>query len=242
MPVFERECGLDGGHLVGAMTCRSLTDHEIRLIDAALIEQRRFRERLFFLFALGTGHRVSEVLSLDWSQLLTSSGEIARETTIERAHLKGGAGVGRKVVRSRRVPLTERVKGAIADYLASLGTVPVGPVFKSRVGDNKPITRGQAHRQLKRLARELGLDAARIGCHSARKAFAMKVHRAGGFDLIKTQRVMGHSSPLTTAAYLETAQDELDSLILGIDQAPALQTALAGAGTDAFAPRRPGSL
>ena len=99
--------------------------------------------------------------------------------------------------------------------------MPQGPVFKSRIGDNQPITRGQAHRQLKRLARELGLDAARLGCHSARKTFALQVHRAANFDLVKTQRVMGHSSPVTTARYLETSRDELDSLVLSLDASPA---------------------
>jgi integrase len=141
--------------------------------------------------------------------------------TIERAQLKGGVGARRKTIRSRRVPLTERVRGAIADYLGSLAAMPQGPVFKSRIGDNRPITRGQAHRQLKCLARELGLDAARLGCHSARKTFALQVHRAAHFDLVKTQRVMGHSSPVTTARYLETNQDELDSLVLSLGTAPA---------------------
>ena len=224
------------------MTTRALTEDEARCLDAALLERHRYRDRLFLLMALGTGFRVSELLSLDWSQLQTPAGEIARETTIERAQLKGGVGVRRKVVRSRRVPLTERVRGAIADYMISLQEVPHGPVFRSRTGDNLPITRGQAHRQLKRLARELGLDAARLGCHSTRKSFAVQIHRAAHFDLIKTQRVLGHSSPLTTAAYLETAQDELDGLVLGLDPHPAPQMALAGARSPALEPQRPGSL
>jgi len=215
------------------MTTRALTDDEVRRLDAALFERRRYRDRLFLLLALGTGFRVSELLSIDWAQLLTPSGEIAHSATIERAQLKGGAGVRRKVIRSRRVPLTERVRGAVADYLSSLGTVPHGPVFRSRIGDNRPITRGQAHRQLKRLARELGFDAARVGCHSARKTFAVQIHRAAGFDLIKTQRILGHSSPLTTASYLDTCRDDLDALVLSLDPP---ETPAAGAT------RRPGSV
>lgn len=225
----------------GEMTTRAFTDEEVRLMDAALLERSKYRERLFLSMALDTGFRVSELVSLNWSQLLTPSGEISREATVERAQLKGGTGPRRGAIRSRRVPLTERVRGAVADYLGSMKSVPKGPVFKSRVGDNKAISRVQAHRLLKGLARELGLDCRRLACHSARKFFAARVHRAGGFDLIKTQRILGHSSPLVTARYLDTTREDLDALVLGLDQAPAVASAAAltpAVGTSAAALRR----
>ena len=204
------------------MTTRALTDDEILLLESALIDRRRYRDRLFLLFALGTGFRVSEIVSIDWRQLLTPSGEVAREVIVERAMLKGGAGLRRKSVRSRRVPLTERVRGAIADYLGTFQAIPGGVVFKSRTGDDQAITRGQAYRLLKRLAREVGIDATRLGCHSTRKTFAVRAHRAAQFDLVKTQRILGHRSVSTTAKYIETCQDELDALVLGMDAAPAV--------------------
>jgi integrase len=209
------------------MTTRALTFDEVAALESALIARRRFRDRAFLVLAVNTGFRVSELLSIKWHQVLTPAGEVAREILIERAQLKGGAGKRRKVVRSRRVPLTERVRGALADLMGQLGTIPTGPVFRSRVGDGQPITRGQAHRWLKRLAREIGLDGGRIGTHSARKLFAVQVHRASGGDLIKTQRVLGHSSPITTGKYLETSQDELDALVLSLDVPPSPSTGLA---------------
>lgn len=190
-------------------------------MDSALLEHRRYRDRAFLWIALGTGFRASEVLSLEWSQVLSPTGEISDSITIERVHLKGGAGVRRAAIRSRRVPLTERVRGAVADYLASLRVMPVGPVFRSRVGENRAISRVQAHRLLKELARALGLDSRRLACHSARKKFALDVHRRGHFDVLKTMRVLGHSSPLVTARYIESSQDDLDALVLGLDQPPA---------------------
>ena len=205
-----------------AMTTRALTDSEILLLESALIARRRYRDRLFILFALGTGFRVSETVSIDWRQLLTAGGKVAREVIVERAMLKGGAGQRRKSVRSRRVPLSERVRGAIADYLGTFQAIPGGVVFKSRTGDNQAITRGQAYRLLKRLARKVGIDATRLGCHSTRKTFAVRAHRAAQFDLVKTQRILGHRSVSTTAKYIETCQDELDALVLGMDAAPAV--------------------
>lgn len=222
------------------MTTRAFTDEEVRRMDAALLEHRRYRDRAFLWMALGTGFRASEVLSLEWSQVLTSSGEISHSVTIERAHLKGGAGLRRKAIRSRRVPLNERVRGAIADYMGSLKAVPVGPVFKSRVGADRPISRVQAHRLLKGLARELGLDAQRLGCHSARKHFAQSIWRRSGFNLLQVQRVLGHSSPLVTAGYLDSNRDELDALVLGLDQPPAADSVMpfaAAVGSSAAAPR-----
>jgi integrase len=204
------------------MTTRALTDAEILLLESALIDRRRYRDRLFLLFAVGTGFRVSEIVSIDWRQLLTAGGEVVREVIVERAMLKGGAGQRRKSVRSRRVPLSERVRGAIADYLGTFQAIPGGVVFKSRTGDNQAITRGQAYRLLKRLAREVGIDATRLGCHSTRKTFAVRAHRAAQFDLVKTQRILGHRSVSTTAKYIETCQDELDALVLGMDAAPAV--------------------
>jgi len=46
--------------------------------------------------------------------------------------------------------------------------------------------------------------------------FARRVYEASGHDLIRTQRALGHSSPVTTARYLETDADALDRLILDI--------------------------
>ena len=195
-------------------------------MDAALLERRRYRDRLFLQLALGTGFRVSEILSLVWTQVLTTSGEISQAITIERVHLKGGAGVRRKAIRSRRVPLNERVRGAIADYLGSMNSVPQGPLFRSRVGEGTPITRVQAHRLLKGLSRELGFDSQRLGCHSARKHFAQSIWRKSGFNLLQVQRILGHRSCLVTAAYLDSNRDELDALVLGLDQAPTVPFAM----------------
>lgn len=180
----------------------------------------KHRDALFLLLAVDTGFRAGELLSLQWPQLLGPDGEVRSEVIVERARLKGGSGARCKTVRSRRVPLTERVRSAVTDYLGNLTSIPQGPVFRSRVGNGRPISRELAHRTLKRLALELGLPAARLGLHSTRKSFAARVHRAAQFDLVKTQRVMGHSSPLTTARYLETTQDELDAVVLSLDTPP----------------------
>jgi integrase len=197
------------------MTTRALTDPELSQLLVTLRARGKYRDALFLLLGADTGFRASELLSIAWSQLLSPTGEVRPDVTVERAFLKGGAGARKKVVRSRRVPLTERVRAAVTDHLGARDSVPTGPVFKSRCGDDRAISREMAHRSLKRLARELGLETSRLAVHSLRKHFATRVHRAAHFDLVKTQRILNHSSPVTTAKYLETSQDELDAIILG---------------------------
>jgi len=83
-------------------------------------------------------------------QVLTREGEVTREVTVTRALLKGGSGVHKRSVRCRRVVLNERARGAIRDYLASLGRLPAHDefLFQSREGGKRPVHRTPAHRML----------------------------------------------------------------------------------------------
>ena len=78
------------------MTTRALTDSETLALESALLDRRRHGNRLFLFLALGSGFRVSELLSLQWPHLLSPAGDVARDVTIERGMRKGGAGLRRK--------------------------------------------------------------------------------------------------------------------------------------------------
>jgi integrase len=201
------------------MTTRPLAPEEIIALDRALLARGKHRDRLFFSLALSTGFRVSELLTLQVSQLLDRSGHVAREITISRRWLKGGRGGRARSIRSRRVALSERAREAIAEFLASLSVHPAPDryVFASRVGDNRPVTRCHLFSIFKTLAREIGLDAARIGCHSTRKSFAQGVYVASGHDLVVVQQLLGHSSPQTTARYLRRDDAQLDACARSFD-------------------------
>jgi integrase len=172
------------------------------------------------LVVVGTnvGYRITELLTWTVGQVLTPQGDVAREVTVARALLKGGAGVHRRTIRSRRVVLNEQARGAIREYIASLECIPRHDefLFLSREGGNRPIDRAQAHRILKALCRDCGIDGARVSTHSLRKTFVRSVYDASKHDLIRTQRIVGHSSPVITARYLESTQSELDDVVLGM--------------------------
>ena len=194
---------------------------EILTLESRLLALGRLRDRMLLIAGTNVGYRITELLTWTVGQVLTREGDVTRDVTVTRALLKGGSGAHKRSVRCRRVVLNERARGAIRDYLASLGRVPAYDefLFQSREGANRPVHRTQAHRILKRLCRTCGIDAARVSTHSLRKTFVRAVYDASQHDLIRTQRIVGHSSPVVTARYLESTQSELDELVLGLPQA-----------------------
>jgi len=200
------------------MPARPFTPTEIPALESHLLQHGRYRDRMLIIAGTQVGYRITELLTWTIGQVLAPDGDIVREVTVTRALLKGGSGVHKRSVRSRRVVLNERARGVICDYIASLGCVPPADqyLFRSRSGANRPISRTQAHRVLKDLCRECGIDATRISTHSLRKSFVRAVYDASGHDLVRTQRIVMHASPITTARYLENTQSELDDLVLGL--------------------------
>lgn len=205
------------------MSARPFTPSEILSLESHLLAASRFRDRMLLIAGTNVGYRITELLTWTVGQVRSPTGEVAREVSVTRSLLKGGSGVRKRSIRSRRVVLNERARGAIRDYLASLDYIPVPEefLFKSREGGNRPLHRAQAHRILKRAGEDCGLDVTRISTHSLRKSFVRAVYDASGHDLIRTQRIVGHNSPIVTARYLETTDTELDDLVLSISSRPA---------------------
>jgi integrase len=203
------------------MPARPFSPTEISLLESHLIQRGRFRDRMLIIAGTQVGYRITELLTWTVGQVLGAGGEVVREVTVTRADLKGGKGPRKRSVRSRRVVLNERARGVIRDYVASLGQIPPADqfLFQSRKGPNRPISRTQAHRVIKGICRECGIDVTRISTHSLRKSFVRAVYDASGHDLLRTQRIVQHQSPLTTARYLESTQSELDDLVLGLSAA-----------------------
>lgn len=200
------------------MPARPFSTAEIPLLESHLLAHGRYRDRMLIIAGTQVGYRITELLTWTVGQVLGADGNVVREVTVTRALLKGGTGAHKRSVRSRRVVLNERARGVIRDYIASLGYVPPADqfLFRSRSGANRPISRTQAHRILKDLCEDCGIDATRISTHSLRKSFVRAVYDASGHDLVRTQRIVQHRSPLTTARYLESTQSELDELVLGL--------------------------
>jgi integrase len=200
------------------MPARPFNPSELRTLETHLMAAGRMRDRMLLIVGTNVGYRISELATWTMGQVLAGEGEVAGEVTVTRALLKGGSGVKKRSIRSRRVVLNERARGAIRDYIASLDHVPAPDeyLFRSREGGNRPLSRSQAFRILVGLCSACGIDTTRVSTHSLRKTFVRSVYDATHRDLCLTKKIVGHSSPTITSRYLESTQADQDAVVLGL--------------------------
>jgi len=142
-----------------------------------------------------TGLRVSELVGL---KLRAVQGD-------ERFLLVKGKGG-----RERLVPLSTPARQQIAHYATQLALRKHGEqkwLFPSH-GDSGHLTRQHFALELKALAREAGLNAAKISPHVLRHAFATHLLE-GGADLRAVQQMLGHADISTTQIYTHVQTERL---------------------------------
>ena len=198
------------------MSARPFTDSEFTSLSAHFSTAGKTRDVLLLKLGCGTGYRISEILALRVRDVWTGN-DVSQEVTIARKNLKGGRGARSRSVRGRRVPLAEPVREAIRDHLARVGTDnPDRALFSTTQAQGEPMDRSAVFRVLTEACRRCGIDTTRISTHSLRKTFVGRIYKASSHDLIATQRIVGHTSPSTTAWYIETDSAKLDALMLAV--------------------------
>ena len=80
-------------------------------------------------------------------------------------------------------------------------------LFKSRKGENKPITTTQAYRIMEIAAYRAGID--NVGTHTMRKTFGYW-HYKQFKDVALLQEIYNHSSPSITLRYIGINQEDID--------------------------------
>lgn len=182
--------------------CRALKKTEIVKV---LKELKNPRDRLLVHLSHRAGFRISEMLSLN-VQDVRQFGSIVDRVRVRAMYMKGKDS-------TREVILHQDVKNAIGELLATYPIDYTGPLFRSREGDNKAISRKQAHYILKGAINQLELKG-KLAFHSLRKTYCQTVYTALDHDIYKTAKAMGHRSIASTASYLSYDQDEIDSVIV----------------------------
>ncbi len=154
--------------------------------------QRALRDLALLELLYAAGLRVSEAVSLEWSQLDLRGGYV-RPT-----------GKGK---RQRVVPVGETALGALKRYRDSLGW-PKGtdPVFCSRPG--VPLRRNRVNRLLAELAAEAGLDHT-PSPHQLRHSFATHL-LAGGAGIRLVNELLGHRRLVETQRYTRVEVSRLE--------------------------------
>jgi integrase/recombinase XerD len=175
-----------------------LLDAAARRVEAAKSRAARLNAlRLLALIELlyATGMRVSELVGLP-SRALAGD---RRVLTI--------VGKGRK---ERIVPLTRAAREAVDAYLAVRKDSPFA--FPA-AGRDAHLTRQVFARELKALAAEAGISAAKVSPHVLRHAFASHLLQNGA-DLRSVQQLLGHADISTTQIYTHVLEERMKRLVL----------------------------
>jgi len=153
-----------------------MEDEEARLLDACPSWLREL-----VVFALHSGMRLGEILSLTWNGV-----DLFRKTATVFESKNG---------ERRTVPLNQTVMALLTEK-AKVRHIKTALVFPSLAG-----TRLDPN-HLRRALRPAMAKAGVVNCHfhDLRHTFATRLVQAG-VDLYKVQRLLGHKSPLMTQRY-----------------------------------------
>lgn len=171
-------------------------------IETLIAKTRNPKHRAVIATFYSTGVRLSELRSLRTEHIDASRGTI-------RVHGKGS--------KHREVPLSPRLLTLLREYwrMAEVDSPWLFPGAKP----GQPLCRETLQKIVSRAAKAAGVTK-RVCPHLLRHTFATHLLESG-VDLIRIQRILGHSSLTTTSIYLHIASDYLGSVVNPFDLLPA---------------------
>lgn len=179
------------GHRGAALAKRIISETEVALLIRAAKEHRH---RVLLQVAYGGGIRVSELVSLNWGDV------IERNASVQLSIVgKGGA------IRNVLLPLEP------SRALLSLGRRgDTDPVFVNRSGQRS--TTRAVHAMVKRAAHTAGVTG-KVSPHWLRHAHGSHA-LDNGATLAEVQQTLGHANVATTSGYLHARPDSSSGLKL----------------------------
>lgn len=169
------------------------TQEEVEAIAGKLIRNARGNSLYadIWLFGLQVALRISDLLDITYEQALTGR-LLVKESKTGKPRNIG--------LNSRAVEIVQRRREANPDhtYLFQVD---------SNRAKNKPVSRIAVACAFKAVGDELGIQ---LGTHSMRKTRGWLMHSAG-VSIEKIAKVLNHSSPAVTMAYIGLTQAEIDS-------------------------------
>ena len=191
--------------------CRPTTPEEFNAIIGGLNGKFRTRNQALFTLARYTGYRVSELLSIQVSQVWDGK-SMRSSVTVSRENMKGKRF-------SRTMPLHHIATEALYIWIKESGmTAPEfgkNPLFPSRKGTDS-MTPISAWRILQEAAIRSGISTERLGTHSFRKQFSSAMWESPYVqkDVAKMSRLLGHAHFSSTIRYLQFIDGSLESAVL----------------------------
>ncbi|MDD3654917.1 MAG: site-specific integrase [Desulfotomaculaceae bacterium] len=161
--------------------------------------------RNYALFTLGinSGLRISDLLKLTVADVLDDRGKVKDRISLRE----------KKTGKSKDFPLGKTAKKALAEHLLTWAHKPEGYLFRSKKGG--ALTRQQAYNIINAAARAVGIRE-KIGTHTLRKTFGYHAYQ-NGTDITVIQKLLNHSAPSVTLAYIGITRDQLDDVYLTLE-------------------------
>ena len=148
------------------------------------------RDYLLFYTGINTGLRISDILALQVKDIRDKTHISIRET---------------KTNKSKRFKINNGLYDELNNFVA--GMEDEDYIFKSKKGNNKPISRVQAYRILNDAGKRIGLNE--VGTHTLRKTFGYHFYQKTK-DIALLQELFNHSAPSVTLRYIGINQDMMD--------------------------------
>ncbi len=144
-----------------------------------------YRNYLMFIIGINSGLRITQILSLKFSDLIDNEGNILDQVSF----------------RGIDYPLNKCIKKSVEHYMKNKDfcSNKGSYIFKSKKGNN-PIERTQAYRILNNACKEAGISL-NFGTHTLRKTFGYHFYMQYK-DLKYLQKLFNHSSINITLEYI----------------------------------------
>jgi len=175
-------------------------------VDALLIFLKGKSERDWLLakFQLNTGLRISDVVKVKVSDILTEKLNFKDYFVLHE----------QKINKEKKIKLNDSLKTALKAYIKQNKLGQDKYIFASRKGYNEPISVTQAYRILKEWAEALNIE--NFGTHSLRKTWGYWTYKSSRYNIGLIMDTFNHSSQKITLRYIgidQEAKDELYSLV-----------------------------
>ncbi len=168
-----------------------------------ILKVNNLRDYCLFVLGINSGLRISDLLNLKISDVV--EGKKIKDRISLREQKTG---------KVKDFPIGATSVKALKEYLDTWDYTYEDYLFKSRKG-NGAISREQAWRILSSAADSVGINEA-IGTHTLRKTFGYWAFKSG-VDITRIQKLLNHSSPGITLAYIGITRDELDDVYLNLN-------------------------
>jgi integrase len=162
------------------------------------LEKKNHRDALLFRMGLNTILRISDIITLKYSQLFDSKGRI-------KTYLKL---YEQKTNKSKKIKLNKLIQDEVTKYVKLKNLSNDDYIFYSFKNKDKHIDRTNAWRVLKRAANKVGVQ--NFGTHSMRKTLAYYIYKSTK-NISLVMKMLNHQNPSVTLRYIGVDQDMIDN-------------------------------